>query len=176
MRKRWFSGGADLDSDIKRRFGAAVALAQAGDLIEWESEPSHRLALVLLLDQFPRNIFRGKAKAFAGDQRAQRLVNIGLARDADLSLPWLGRVFFYMPLMHAEDLQLQEEGVRRYSSLAAAAPEDLRDVMQSSVTYARQHRDIIARLGRFPHRNSILGRTSTALEFEFLKSGPRFGQ
>lgn len=176
MRKRWFTGGAELDSDIGRRFGAAVALAQAGDLIEWESEPQNRLALILLLDQFPRNIFRGKARAFHGDARAQRLVSIGIAHKADLSLPWLGRVFFYMPLMHAEDLQLQEEGVRRYRSLAAAAPEDLRDVMQSSLTYAEQHRDIIARLGRFPHRNSALGRTNTALEFEFLKIGPRFGQ
>lgn len=176
MRTRWFTGGAELDSTIRRRFGAAVALAQAGDLIEWESEPSSRLALVLLLDQFPRNIFRGKAKAFSGDERAQRLVSIALARGADLSLPWLGRAFFYMPLMHAEDLQLQEEGVRRYSSLAAAAPEDLRDTMQSSLAYAKQHRDIIARLGRFPHRNAALGRTSTALEFEFLKTGPRFGQ
>lgn len=176
MAKRWFTGEKDLDEEIRSKFGKQVALALAGDLIEWESEPSSRLALVLLLDQLPRNIFRGKAQAFTGDERAQRLVSIGLARGADLSLPWLGRVFFYMPLMHAEDLQLQEEGVRRYSSLAAAAPQDLRDVMQSSLAYAEQHRDIIARLGRFSHRNSALGRTSTALEFEFLKTGPRFGQ
>lgn len=176
MRTRWFTGGAELDSAIRRQFGEAVAQAQAGALTEWESAPSSRLALVLLLDQFPRNIFRGKAKAFAGDERAQRLVSTGLASGADLALPWLGRVFFYMPLMHAEDLQLQEEGVRRYSSLAAAAPQDLQGTMQSSLAYARQHRDIIARLGRFPHRNSALGRTSTALEFEFLKTGPRFGQ
>ncbi len=176
MHKRWFAGGAELDSDIRRRFAAAVALAQAGELADWESEPSSRLALVLLLDQFARNIFRGKAKAFAGDPRAQRLVSSGLARGADLSLPWLGRMFFYMPLMHAEDLPLQEEGVRRYSSLAAAAPQELHDTLQSSLASARQHRDIIARLGRFPHRNSALGRTSTALEFEFLKTGPRFGQ
>ena len=76
MRKRWFTDGAELDSDIRRRFGAAVALAQAGDLIEWESEPSNRLALVLLLDQFPRNIFRGKAKAFTGDEREEFIAGL----------------------------------------------------------------------------------------------------
>ncbi len=176
MRQQWFTGGAELDATISRRFGPAVALALAGELVAWEAEPQSRLALVLLLDQFPRNIFRGKAEAFAGDEHAQRVVSTGLASGADLSLPWLGRVFFYMPLMHAEDLQLQEEGVRRYTSLAAAAPQDLSDVMQSSLAYAEQHRDIIARMGRFPHRNSVLGRTSSALEFQFLKTGPRFGQ
>jgi len=176
MRKRWFTGGAELDSDIRRRFGAAVALAQAGDLIEWESEPSSRLALVLLLDQFPRNIFRGKAQAFAGDERAQKLVAEALAQGLDEQLPWVGRMFLYMPLMHAEDLALQEEGVRRFGELAAAVPDDLRVALTSSLRFAEQHRDIIARLGRFPHRNNALGRTNTALEFDFLKNGPRFGQ
>ena len=176
MRKQWFTGGAELDGDIRQRFGTAVALAQAGELIDWESEPPSRLALVILLDQFSRNIFRGKSKAFAGDERAQRLVNRALARNTDLALPWLGRMVFYMPLMHAEDLYLQEESVRRFRNLAAEAPEDLREDMQSSLRYAEQHRDIIARLGRFPHRNSALGRNNTALEFDFLKIGPRFGQ
>ena len=176
MRKQWFTGGAELDGDIRQRFGPAVALAQAGELIDWESEAQSRLALVILLDQFPRNIFRGKAKAFAGDERAQRLVSQALACGMDLALPWLGRLVFYLPLMHAEDLQLQEEGVRRFRILAAEAPEDLRENMQSSLRSSEQHRDIIARLGRFPHRNSVLGRSNTALEFDFLKIGPRFGQ
>ena len=176
MRKQWFSGGAELDGNIRQRFGPAVALAQTGQLIEWESDPQSRLALVILLDQFPRNIFRGKPRAFAGDERAQRLVSEALTRGTDLSLSWLGRMVFYMPLMHAEDLQLQEEGVRRFRSLAAEAPQDLHADMSSSLRFAEQHRDIIARLGRFPHRNSALGRTNTALEFDFLKTGPRFGQ
>jgi uncharacterized protein (DUF924 family) len=85
-------------------------------------------------------------------------------------------MFFYMPLMHAEDLVLQEEGVRRFRELADEVPEDLRVTLTSSLRFAEQHRDIIARLGRFPYRNSALGRTNTALEFEFLKNGPRFGQ
>ena len=165
MRKQWFTGGAELDGDIRQRFGPAVALAQAGELIDWESEAQTRLALVILLDQFPRNIFRGKSEAFVSDERAQRLVSQGL-----------GRLVFYMPLMHAEDLQLQEEGVRRFRILAVAAPEDLREDMQSSLRSSEQHRDIIARLGRFPHSNLALGRTNTALESDFLKVGPRFGQ
>ena len=176
MRKQWFTGGAELDGDIRQRFGPAVALAQAGELIDWESEAQTRLALVILLDQFPRNIFRGKSEAFASDDRAQRLVSQALACGIDLSLSWLGRMVFYMPLMHAEDLQLQEEGVRRFRSLAVAAPEELREDMQSSLRSSEQHRDIIARLGRFPHRNLALGRTNTALESDFLKVGPRFGQ
>ena len=176
MREQWFTGSADLDGDIRQRFGPAVALAQAGELIDWESQPLSRLALVILLDQFSRNIFRGKSKAFAGDERAQRLVRQALACGIDLALPWLGRLVFYLPLMHAEDLQLQEEGVRRFRILAAEAPEDLRENMQSSLRSSEQHRDIIARLGRFPHRNSALGRSNTALEFDFLKIGPRFGQ
>ena len=176
MRKQWFTGGAELDGDIRQRFGPAVALAQAGELIEWESEAQSRLALVILLDQFPRNIFRGKSEAFASDERAQRLVSQALACGIDLSLSWLGRMVFYMPLMHAEDLQLQEEGVRRFRSLAVAAPDDLREDIQSSLRSSEQHRDIIARLGRFPHRNSALGRTNTALESDFLEVGPRFGQ
>lgn len=174
--KRWFTGGADLDEEIRSKFGALVALAQSGGLAEWEGDPQSRLALVIVLDQFSRNIFRGKSKAFAGDERAQQLVTDALARGFDAELPWMSRVFLYMPLMHAESLALQEESVKRFTALEAAVPDTLRAGVQSSLDYARQHRDIIARLGRFPYRNSALGRTNTALEFEFLKNGPRFGQ
>jgi uncharacterized protein (DUF924 family) len=176
MAKRWFTGGKDLDEEIRSKFGAQVALALAGGLTEWEAEPQSRLALVILLDQFPRNIFRGNARAFAGDARAQKLVADALARGFDAELSWMGRVFLYMPLMHAENLALQEESVKRFTALVAAAPENLRARMQGSLDYAIEHRDIVARLGRFPHRNGALGRTNTSLEFEFLKIGPRFGQ
>jgi uncharacterized protein (DUF924 family) len=176
MGKQWFGGTPELDRQIADRFGSQVALALAGGLVEWEADPLDRLALVVLLDQFPRNIHRGKAQAFAGDERAQRLVCDALAQGMEGKLPWVGRMFLYMPLMHAEDLPLQEEGVRRFRELADAVPEDLRVTLTSSLRFAEQHRDIIARLGRFPYRNNALGRTNTALEFEFLKSGPRFGQ
>ncbi|MBA4326745.1 MAG: DUF924 domain-containing protein [Polaromonas sp.] len=176
MGKQWFGGTPELDRQIADRFGAAVRQALDGGLGAWEADPLERLALVILLDQFPRNIHRGQARAFAGDARAQQLVRDALAQGMDDQLPWVGRMFLYMPLMHAEDLPLQEEGVRRFRQLAADAPENLRVTLTSSLRFAEQHRDIIARLGRFPYRNNALGRTSTALEFEFLKTGPRFGQ
>jgi uncharacterized protein (DUF924 family) len=176
MGKQWFGGTPELDRQIADRFGGLVAQALAGGLGEWEADPLDRLALVILLDQFPRNIHRGQAQAFAGDARAQQLVQDALAQGMDQQLPWVGRMFMYMPLMHAEDLALQEEGVRRFQQLAADAPEDLRVTLGSSLKFAEQHRDIIARLGRFPYRNNALGRTNTALEFDFLKDGPRFGQ
>ncbi|WP_395055619.1 DUF924 family protein [Polaromonas sp.] len=176
MGKQWFGGSPELDRQIADRFGAQVAVALAGGLQEWEADPLNRLALVILLDQFPRNIHRGKAQAFAGDARAQQLVTDALALGIHTQLPWVGRMFFYMPLMHAEDLPLQEEGVRRFRELAGEVPEDLRVTLTSSLRFAEQHRDIIARLGRFPYRNNALGRTNTALEFDFLKDGPRFGQ
>jgi uncharacterized protein (DUF924 family) len=176
MGRQWFGGGPELDRQIAARFGSEVAQALAGGLGEWEADPLDRLALVILLDQFPRNIHRGQAQAFAGDARAQQLVQDALAQGMDQQLPWVGRMFMYMPLMHAEDLALQEEGVRRFRQLAADAPEDLRVTLGSSLKFAEQHRDIIARLGRFPYRNNALGRTNTALEFDFLKDGPRFGQ
>jgi uncharacterized protein (DUF924 family) len=176
MGRQWFGGGPELDQQIAARFGSQVAQALAGGLGEWEADPLDRLALVILLDQFPRNIHRGQAQAFAGDARAQQLVQDALAQGMDQQLPWVGRMFMYMPLMHAEDLALQEEGVRRFQQLAADAPEDLRVTLGSSLKFAEQHRDIIARLGRFPYRNNALGRTNTALEFDFLKDGPRFGQ
>lgn len=176
MGKQWFSGTPELDQQIADRFGAQVALAVGGGLGEWETDPLERLALVILLDQFPRNMYRRQAQAFAGDERAQQLVSDALAQGMNDKLPWVGRMFLYMPLMHAEDLPLQEEGVRRFRTLADEAPENLRATLTSSLRFSEQHRDIIARLGRFPYRNDALGRTNTALEFEFLKNGPRFGQ
>jgi uncharacterized protein (DUF924 family) len=176
MGARWFTGGPALDAEIREKFGATVAQALAGGLRDWEARPLERLALVILLDQFPRNIHRGQPQAFAGDARAQRLVMDALDRGLDQSLPWVGRVFLYMPLMHAEDLALQEECVRRFRQLAADVPEALRAGVANSLRFAEEHRDIIARLGRFPYRNAALGRDSQPAELEFLKNGPRFGQ
>lgn len=174
--KRWFGGGAELDAEISARFGNQVEAAVAGGLQDWEQRPLNRLALVILLDQFTRHVFRGKAKAFAGDARAQQLVLQALADGADLQLPWAGRLFLYMPLMHAESLALQDECVARFTRLQADAPDSLKQRLQGNVDYAHQHRDIIARFGRFPYRNAVLGRLDTAEEADFLLKGPRFGQ
>lgn len=172
----WFGGGAAQDTLIRERFGAAVGLALDGALTEWESEPSNRLALVLLLDQFSRNVYRGQARAFSGDPRAQRLVTQTLERGDDAALPTVGRVFLLMPLMHAEDLALQDACVMRFSALHRECPPELQARLEGNLAAAAQHRDIVARFGRFPHRNAVLGRTSTAEELAFLTDGPRFGQ
>ena len=174
--KRWFGGGAELDADIRARFGAAVQQAVAGGLRDWEQPPLTRLALVILLDQFTRNVFRGKAQAFAGDARAQQLVLRTIAAGEDLQLPWAGRVFLYMPLMHAENLALQDECVASFTRLVADAPESLKVRLQDNLDFARKHRDIVVRFGRFPYRNAVMGRADTPEEKDFLVKGPRFGQ
>ena len=176
MNDRWFDADAVLDREIAQRFGALVEEALAKRLNRWDATPLSRLALVLVLDQFPRNIFRGSAKAFAGDGRAQRLVLDALRAGQDIELPWVGRAFLYMPLMHAEDLTLQQQCVECFEQLLAAAPSSLHQMLEGNVRAAKSHRDIIQRFGRFPHRNDALGRTSSAAEQEFLQSGPRFGQ
>ena len=176
LSKRWFGGGAALDEEIKTRFGALVMQAVAGGLKEWEQQAPDRLALVILLDQFTRNVFRGSGQAFGGDARAQQLALDTLRQRQDQQLPWVGRVFAYMPLMHAENLALQDECVARFLQLVAVAPEALKERLQGNLDFARQHRDIIARFGRFPYRNAALGRASTPEEQAFLASGPRFGQ
>lgn len=176
MKQRWFGSDPELDSEIQTQFGAQVALALAGDLSGWEADPLSCLALVILQDQFSRNIFRGQARAFAGDRRAQTVVQRALTRNFDQQLPWVGRVFMYMPLMHAEDLVFQEECVRRFTALVVDAPPNLRERLGGNLSFAKQHREIIVRFDRFPHRNQVLGRSSTAEELDFLQNGPRFGQ
>jgi uncharacterized protein (DUF924 family) len=176
MKAVWFGGGPELDERIKSTFGAQVVQAVQGGLEAWEEAPSSRLALVILLDQFTRNVFRGTGQAFAGDARAQRLVMEAMEKGWDLSLPCVGRVFFYMPLMHAEDIALQNECVSRFTQLLKGAPEALKARLQGNLDFAVQHRDIIMQFGRFPHRNKPLGRPSTSEETVFLQTSPRFGQ
>lgn len=172
----WFGKNVERDRHIDTQFGDVVRLALDGGLDHWKGTPSSRLALIILLDQFTRNVFRGTASAFAGDARAAELVISGFAQGMDTLLPWIGRTFFLMPLMHAEDLALQDEGVARYTELRDAAPADLRGKMADQLESANEHRDIVARFGRFPHRNAALGRASTPEEAEFLRNGQRFGQ
>lgn len=173
---KWFGGGAALDQAIAHDFGDNVRSALAGDLTSWEERPLERLALVILLDQFTRNVFRSQAQAFAGDARAQALVQDGITRGWDRQLPLAGTVFFYMPLMHAEDLALQDTCVACFKALAADAPAERRQGLLGNVKFAEQHREIIARFGRFPYRNNAMGRSSSAEELAFLRDGPRFGQ
>ena len=175
-RSLWFGGGAAQDALVRERFGPLVEQAIDGGLQDWEHPITHRLALVLLLDQFTRNVHRGQARAFAGDARAQRLVRQAIDSGQDLDLAPVGRAFLYMPLEHAEDLAMQHECVRCFQRLLDTSPPELQDKLRGNLQFAEQHRDIVARFGRFPHRNAALGRTSTPEEVAFLQDGPRFGQ
>lgn len=174
--KLWFGGGAQLDATVREQFGTQVEEALRGGLADWERHPLDRLALVLLLDQFTRNVYRSQPRAFAGDARAQSLATDALARGWDDALPLAGTVFLYMPLMHAEDIALQDECVRRFESLVLRAPPERTPDLQGNVDFARKHRDIIAQFGRFPYRNAALGRENSPQELDFLRDGPRFGQ
>lgn len=172
----WFGGGAALDADVTQRFGEQVEAALRGGLADWETAALDRLALVILLDQFTRSVFRGQARAFSGDPRAQQLVRDALALGWDRQLPPAGRVFLYMPLMHAEDMALQDDCVRRFGQLVAQSGPRHGESLSGHLAAAEEHRAIIARFGRFPYRNRVLGRTDTEAERDFLARGPRFGQ
>ena len=161
-RGRWFRKNAAFDLEIARRFAAATEAAQAGALEEWRSEPQSALALILLLDQFPRNIWRGSPRAFAGDARAAARAEDAIARRFDRLAPAALRAFFYMPFMHSERLADQERCVALFTASAPGG---------GNLRFAREHRDIIRRFGRFPHRNAVLGRRSTAAEIDFLRQG-----
>lgn len=176
LNERWFGGGPAQDEAIRNRFGPLVNEALDGGLTGWEAEPRARLALIVLLDQLSRNVHRGQRRAFDGDARAQRLSRLSLAEGMDATLTPAGCVFLYMPLMHAENLALQDESVARFQRLVDSSPETLRDKLSSNLRFAVLHRDIVAEFGRFPHRNAVLGRDGTPEEDEFLKDGPRFGQ
>lgn len=165
------------DEAIRLRFGDLASLAARGDLDAWESSPRRRLALILLLDQFPRNIYRGRARAYLQDRRALALAVGGMQLGADAALDPVERIFFYMPMQHAESREIQEESVAAFRRLAAEAPAELATVFAGVCRYAELHRDIITRFARFPHRNAVLGRASTPEELRWLETaGMRFGQ
>lgn len=171
----WFGKSACQDVDSENRFGGLVRQALDGGLQEWEREPQSWLALILLLDQLPRMIFRDTPRAYAGDPRAQQLVRQGLAAGFDRQLPRIERVFVYIVLEHAEDLASQDEAVRLYEALQDESSDSEKVLFAGYLAYARKHQVVIDRFGRFPHRNLILGRDSTVEEAQFLtEPGSRF--
>lgn len=162
--RQWFTdGGPELDALVRERFGALVEAARRGALDHWARTPRGRLALIIVLDQFPRHVFRGAPEAYSSDLEAQRLACEGIEARVDEELTVAERQFFYLPLMHAEDLELQARSVERFTAL--------RDELEAVLGFAVGHRDVVARFGRFPHRNRILGRASSAEETAFLASG-----
>ncbi len=164
----WFIPNADFDAKIRAQFGQVATDAANGDLDAWTSTPSGWLALLILLDQFPRNVYRGDARAWAQDDKAQRVALSGIARGEDRQLPVMQRVFAYLPLEHAEDSALQRRSVALFEALCVAVPSDERERFEGFLDYARRHRDVIERFGRFPHRNAALGRVSNAEESNYL--------
>lgn len=174
----WFgAAGEPLDEEIRVRFGGLIERAAAGELASWADGPRRRLSLILLLDQFPRNIYRGTARAFAGDERALALTLSGMQSAADAALDPVERLFFYMPLQHAESLEAQDEALAAYRRLLGEVAAQLRESFAGALHAAEEHRSIIERFGRFPHRNQALGRDSTRAEEEWLReSHSHFGQ
>jgi uncharacterized protein (DUF924 family) len=173
----WFGSGRDFDHEVRARFETTVELAATGACDHWAEEPRGLLALVILFDQFPRNIHRGTRQAFDHDEVALRYCREGIERGLDRQLSHLERHFVYMPLRHVEDAGGQALSVDLTQSLLDECPAAQREYFEACLGYAVGHRDIIARFGRFPHRNAVLGRESTAEEREYLEgSSSAFGQ
>lgn len=166
----WFGSDPAQDRWLADQYLEGCEAALAGELDGLASSPRERLALILLLDQLPRNLFRGTARAFAGDARALRLCRQGHRAGMDQKLSLVERVFFWMPLQHAEDLGAQDLGVELYDTLAAADPYRS-GLWKGFAHHARLHRDVIRRFGRFPHRNAALGRAATREETAYLEAG-----
>ena len=167
----WFAPDAAFDAQIADRFGATIEAAARGELDGWSEDARGALALVLLLDQFPRNAFRGTARAFAFDAMALRIARDALAQGYDSQLHPLEAAFLFLPFEHAEDLDCQDEAVRRFEALVTATPPAFRESSEIALAFAHQHREAIRRFGRFPHRNAVLGRASTPDELAHLESG-----
>jgi len=165
----WFSGGEEADRTIRERFGELHTQASSGELDGWLDAPRSLLALIIVLDQFSRNIFRGKPEAFAQDAKAQALVRRGLDLGYDGGMRFVERAFVYMPFMHAETMDLHRRGQALFDALVRACPEPHRKPYENFASFMEKHTAIISRFGRYPHRNAILSRTSTGEELAFLK-------
>lgn len=164
----WLASTPDIERQIRENFSQDVLDAMRGDYNSWRETPRGRLALILLLDQFTRIIYRNKPQAFMADRMARALALEGIQKGDDKSLFPVERAFFYLPLEHAEDLQLQNLSVAYYRQLLADSPPSIQPQMQAFLQYAILHQQQIARFGRFPYRNAILGRESTPEEVVFL--------
>ncbi|NNL67685.1 MAG: DUF924 domain-containing protein [Myxococcales bacterium] len=169
--RRWFAPNPELDRAIRERYGDLPQRAAEGALDAWQQAPRPALARVIVLDQFPRNLHRGSADAFAWDGLAKRASEQAIAAGFDAALTPIEATFLYLPFEHAEDLASQDRCVALYEALAARARPDLAAKFDEFTGYARRHREVIARFGRFPHRNAALGREPTDAERAYLAEG-----
>lgn len=176
LSKRWYISSTAADKAMSAQFGATLKQAEQGALTGWHATPKGRLALVILLDQMSRNIYRGTAQAFANDVRALNLASQMIDAEEHLRLTAIEQVFLFHPFVHAENLTAQQRSVQLFTGLLDRAPTNWHEQLQRFLDFAILHRNIVATYGRFPHRNKILGRQSTAAENDYLIKGPNFGQ
>ena len=160
--KGWYFGGDDVDAKIRNRFEPLWDAIMAGEFSDWARSPSGALARIIVLDQFSRNMFRGSAKSFAADERALRFAGEAIEAGQDLEIPEPERQFFFLPYMHSEDIEVQNEGVRHF---------EIKMNDGHNLVHAKAHREIIARFGRFPYRNEALGRETTDEEADWMAKG-----
>ncbi|MFT3742537.1 MAG: DUF924 family protein [Gammaproteobacteria bacterium] len=166
----WFSGDPQVDKEIKTQFYEDYLKAVQGDYASWEQGPRSTLALIILFDQFSRHIYRNMPQAFDQDRKALDLCLRGVEQQFDHMLSLMERVFFYFPLMHSENAEMQSLSLRAYEMLLTLSFQETRPIFEKFLDYAIRHHEIISRFGRFPYRNEVLGRTSTPAEEEFLKN------
>lgn len=167
--KMWFSEDENVDSYIRQQFEDYLKSAQKGELSSWLKTPQGFLAYIILLDQFPRNMYRDKPEAYENDTLSLRASLEAIKLGFDKQLKPIERIFIYMPLMHSESLDMQKKCVRCFEELLQDTPEKIKDYIANSLHYAKRHMKMIERFGRFPYRNTTLGRESTPEEIEYLK-------
>jgi uncharacterized protein (DUF924 family) len=173
----WFGEDPVLDLEIEKEFSNEIEAASDGKLDHWAVDPYGRLALIILIDQFRRNIYRNSAEAFSKDKLALRLCVEGAMEKKDKGLTPIQRVFFYMPLQHSESPKVQAKSVELYDRLAETVSATERETFLTCAQFAELHKDIVDQFGRFPHRNKLLNRENTAEEAEYLTGdSPDFGQ
>jgi uncharacterized protein (DUF924 family) len=168
--ERWMTGGPEVDREVTEQFGEVLEQARRGELDHWAETARGRLALIVVLDQFSRNVYRGSPLSYAQDDKALGLAVEGIDLGMDRELGAMERIFFWLPLYHSEDLGLHERSVSHAEEEAANAPPNLRARAEFGVSQTKAGRDVIARFGRHPHRNEILGRDSTPEELEYLRT------
>jgi len=166
--KLWWSKNETIDADIQQRFEPTLKALLTGNYPSWFETPQGRLAAIIVLDQFSRNMYRNNAQAFTQDSLALHWALEGIRKGDDKKLTPLQKVFFYLPLEHCEQLNMQNLAIEKFEQLASDAPASFADLAHGFVSYAHQHQEVIARFSRFPHRNRLLNRTSTTEEETYL--------
>ena len=173
----WFNSNPASDKKLERKFGSLLSLAEQATIDHWSASALGSLALVILLDQFSRNIYRGTARAFQNDAKALQIAIAAVDKTQDLELSLVQRAFLYLPFEHAETLAAQDRSVKLFGALERAAPDSWLRQMRSFADHARSHRKIVIQFGRYPHRNKVLRRENSTAEQHYLaKDGKQFGQ